>query len=184
MKLLVVSEGVNELGREPEGGALPILVRRLAGTDVTIACEEVRSPKVHIHSGKGSRLFKRLLAWIRRAGSEGFDGLVLVIDRDGDQDRDKELNRAKDDQRLTRHDVEAQPGQHRLVLEALVELLHADEGLCRPVLHDSPSITVCIIRNSLARKKLLMKIASDAATTVFVVACPTPVAPPLVLRPL
>jgi len=45
--------------------------------------------------GKSANYEKRLLLWLRYAEREGFNGLVLVVDEDGEADRRKGINKAQ-----------------------------------------------------------------------------------------
>ncbi len=90
MRILVVSEGPNELG-----GALAALVERLSSATHEFDHEKVSSSAIHVHAGKGPRLVKRAIQWMLKARKDGYDGLVLVIDHDGDDDRIGHLNQAQ-----------------------------------------------------------------------------------------
>jgi len=81
---------------------------------------------------------------------------------------------AEDDERLPGEHVEREPTQHVLRRERLVERAAAD--VRRPLAHES--------RKSFVRKKSEMRTVTDAATTVCVVARPTPSAPPVTVSPL
>lgn len=84
MRLLIVSEGPHELH-----GALPRLVERLLESDIAFETAEVRSRKVrrNLRPGQGAEYEKRLIAWIVEAHDRGFDGLIVVVDEDGKQER-------------------------------------------------------------------------------------------------
>lgn len=98
MRILLVSEGKHELGGVERRGALIALVSRLIAVPVSIDARDVRSPTVRIHArkGKGDGMWKRAVAWLRAAEHESFDALVLVIDRDDEQERIKQIDRAQD----------------------------------------------------------------------------------------
>src|SRR5206468_7164730 len=80
---------------------------------------------------------------------------------------------AEHDQGLARAHVERHPPQDGLVAEALLEAAAADVDLCRHV----------AIMKSLVRKKSDTSTVIEAATTVRVVARPTPSAPPVTASP-
>src|SRR5262249_5092708 len=80
---------------------------------------------------------------------------------------------AEDDECLASQDVERKPAQHRFRAEGLLEAPAAD------VRHGAH-----VSRKSLVRKKSETRMVIDAATTVCVVARPTPSAPPVTRRPL
>jgi len=98
-RVLLVAEGASELGAAPSEhrGALTALVARLLDRELEVECERASSPKVQIHRGHGAAFTKRALAWIRHAQREGFDALVLLIDHDGDGERQKQLDVAQRD---------------------------------------------------------------------------------------
>ncbi len=102
MKVLVVSEGPHELGDDQLEGALVILSARLMNGSATFDREKVSSPRVRVHAqpGKGGRYEKRVLGWIRLAQREGYNAIILVIDQDGDRERERQFDRAQDDSRL------------------------------------------------------------------------------------
>src|SRR5439155_2801239 len=79
---------------------------------------------------------------------------------------------AEHDERLARQHVEREPAQHGLRAEGLLEAAAADVGRCA---HER--------RKSLVRKKSEMRTVIEAATTVRVVARPTPSAPPVTWSP-
>src|ERR1043165_1072892 len=93
---------------------------------------------------------------------------------------------AEDDEDFAAEDGEARAAQHLLRAIGLVDVVKLDEGLARytaafdrrDVGHQNTR------RNSLVRKKSMIKTVIAPVTTVFVVARPTPSAPPLVRRPL
>ena len=89
MKILVVSEGKDELGTDVDSSALVALVRRELGDEPKISLEPVSNQKFGIHKppGKAAAYEKRALACLRFAEREGFDALILVIDEDGQQER-------------------------------------------------------------------------------------------------
>ncbi len=103
MRILIVSEGVHELGDDCLDGALVTLSRRLLGQNVIVNRERVRSPRVrvHIQPGRGDGYEKRALGWIRLAEREEYDALILVIDQDGNEERKQQFDRAQDDLRLS-----------------------------------------------------------------------------------
>lgn len=102
MKILVVSEGKHELGDAEHEGALVVLVRRTLGKPAEFVAERISDPKVRVHwrRGEGQGFVKRALAWIRFAERHDFDALVLVIDQDGYEEREREIATAQSDDRL------------------------------------------------------------------------------------
>src|SRR6185503_1262448 len=79
---------------------------------------------------------------------------------------------AEQHERLARQHVERHATQHRLRAERLLHAVAPDEGRRH------------VRRNSFVRKKSATRIVMDAATTVAVVARPTPSAPPVTRSPL
>ena len=100
MKVLIVSEGEHELGDDSLDGALLTLSSRLLNfnENVSFEREKVSSPKVRQHAqpGRGGRYKKRALGWIRLAEREGYDAIILVIDQDGDEEREQQFDQAQD----------------------------------------------------------------------------------------
>jgi hypothetical protein len=96
LRVLLVSEGAGELG-----GALETLIRRLLpDVELEVETDRVASRQVRIHmTGRG--YLSRARAWLRNAEIRGFDALILVIDRDEDSSRVKQINEAQDDAKLT-----------------------------------------------------------------------------------
>lgn len=96
MRVLIVSEGENELGKAEFAGALEGFLRRLRG-DIHV-CESitVRHPDLGKLHGKGPRFLKRAVRAMEYAGKEGFDAVVMVIDDDGDRDRRTQFTQAQD----------------------------------------------------------------------------------------
>lgn len=91
-RVLLVAEGPSELD-----GALAAFVRRLLDREIDFERQKVSSPIVRIHAGKGAGYTKRALAWIRFAEKNAFDALVLIVDQDGDADRQQQLDAAQGD---------------------------------------------------------------------------------------
>ena len=90
------------MGDDNLEGALVVLSRRLLGENVSVSRERVKNPRVRVHlqPGKGDGYEKRALGWIRLAEREGYDALILVIDQDGQREREQQFDRAQDDRRL------------------------------------------------------------------------------------
>ena len=103
MRILIVSEGVHELGDNSLDGALVMLASRLLDGNVSFERKKVSSSEVrqHTQQGKDGRYEKRALGWIRLAEREGYDAIILVIDQDGDEERKRQFDRAQDDLRLS-----------------------------------------------------------------------------------
>jgi hypothetical protein len=96
MRVLLVSEGIHE-----EAGALEALVRRVASKISSCTCARVSDPRVRAHHGKGQGYKKRALRWMLQARDEGYDSLILVIDRDRYPERVEELNEAQQEHVVT-----------------------------------------------------------------------------------
>jgi hypothetical protein len=90
MKILLVSEGKHEIGADAESSALAGLVCRIIGDNHEFTLEPVSNRKFKIHKprGKSADYEKRALACVRYAEREGFEALILVVDEDGDIDRE------------------------------------------------------------------------------------------------
>jgi Domain of unknown function (DUF4276) len=92
MKILIVSEGIHELE-----GALANLVERLTGGSHTFDTrffKDIPTAKLH---GKGPRLRKRAVQWMRQAEDESFDAIVVIIDEDGKKDRCDQFEQAQNE---------------------------------------------------------------------------------------
>lgn len=77
MKVLLVYEGIHE-----GGGALKALVESIL--ERTIDTEEARASELPrlIQPGKGGKLFKKAIAWVREAQKRRVDGVVFLTDYD------------------------------------------------------------------------------------------------------
>lgn len=96
MKVLLVAEGRHELGDGEQPGALDTLVRRLTDRDdLKIERRKVSAPSLHLHPGTGHGYTRRAKGWLSIAAREGFDALVLVIDRDDQADRITQIDKAQ-----------------------------------------------------------------------------------------
>ena len=107
MRILVLSEGRHESGNWIGGGvftcdgavpALPRLVHRLLQRDdISFSCERLHD--VRAQRGKGNRWGRKVKAAIRHASAQGFDAAIVVVDRDGchDADRQVPMRLAKDE---------------------------------------------------------------------------------------
>jgi hypothetical protein len=93
MKVLLVGEGKHEAG-----GALEALVRRLSKHQaMRLEFKKISDPELHVHHGKGHGVFKRSLAWMRRAQRDGYAAIVILIDHDGYDDRILATDQAQND---------------------------------------------------------------------------------------
>ena len=120
MRILVISEGNNELGishgkrelslvgEDAASGALIRLVERVLSPrhppkSVNIEWRDIRkmgsiTPK---DWGTGGADYQRkAMSWIRKAQNEQFDAIVIVVDQDDAPDRRKGLDAAQADNRL------------------------------------------------------------------------------------
>lgn len=86
MKILLVSEGKHEWT-----GSLETLVRRLSPHELEIDHDKVSQQGVHAHHGKGRGYYKRAVRWLLEARKRGYEGIVLIIDEDGQAQRVKEI---------------------------------------------------------------------------------------------
>ncbi len=103
MRVLVVSEGQHELGRDDVSGALVTLVKRLLGDEVNAEWRNVRdsSFRAHIIKGKGHGMMKRALACLRAAQRDGFDAVALVVDQDDEKERVQAINAAQNEMTIS-----------------------------------------------------------------------------------
>jgi hypothetical protein len=90
MRALLVSEGKHD-----GGGALQALVSRTADGFSQFDWRKISDPCIHVRRGKGKGFFKRAVAWMREANKTGFDSLILVIDEDGDSQRNVQITEAQ-----------------------------------------------------------------------------------------
>ncbi len=107
MKVLIVSEGRSEhlsatsthvRADEEIAGALKTLVCRLGqqSDEWQIDEDKVSRRNVHAHHGKGKGYEKRCIRWMLDAEKRGYDAIVLLIDRDGNETRITEVNAAQE----------------------------------------------------------------------------------------
>ena len=103
MKVLVVSEGQHELGRENREdrlGALTTLVSRTAVKELICTAMRVSDPSFSHSHGAGGRLFERAYRCMLYAAEHEFDALVFLVDQDDDPSRRQHLDKAQDDVRI------------------------------------------------------------------------------------
>ena len=104
MKVLLVSEGAHELGDQDTEGALRGLVSRLLeGRELEFCQEKVSDNKKvrrHMEQGKGLPYAQRALGWVGFAREKGFEAVVLVIDRDRQEERQAGIDEAQMDARI------------------------------------------------------------------------------------
>ena len=55
----------------------------------------VKHPGLHVFHGKGGGFFKRSIGWMLTAKKRGFDALILLIDRDRETERVRQLDLAQ-----------------------------------------------------------------------------------------
>ncbi len=106
MKALLVSEGRHELSTsDAETSALQELMRRLAPRIESYDRRKVSDRRVRIHTTKGKfpNYGRRLEAWLRYAQLQGYDALIVVVDRDGDADRSAGVAYAQESTSFTIH---------------------------------------------------------------------------------
>ena len=107
MKVLIVAEGIHELGDSaaPErgdesdhAGALQTLVRRLLPGEIEFIKRAFRSREIQLTAmrGMGSKLSKRILLWFRYAERHECDAVIILIDEDDDPRRRPEMESAQD----------------------------------------------------------------------------------------
>lgn len=184
MKVLIVSEGFHELH-----GALPALVKRLVDSRVTLETRKVSDPcvRVHLRPGRNAKFKKRALAWLRFAERNGHDAIALVIDEDGDSQRQRDLDAAQDDEhwRLPRafgvairtfdawiladeqaltnvlgYQVDTQPSP---------ESIHEPKSACENLLERGPS--------SIPQREMYGRVAQSVNLDLLVERCPRGFAP-------
>jgi hypothetical protein len=95
MRVLVVGEGKHE------EAALRILVSRTNTKISDCDFDQISSPAVQTHRGKGEGFFKRAVAWVRAAQRRGYEALVLLIDEDGKSERRKQVDDAQAEMDVT-----------------------------------------------------------------------------------
>ena len=97
MKILLVSEGKHEFGDNAASSALAGLVSRMLGANHEFTLEPVSNRKFKTHKprGKSADYEKRALACVTYAEQMGFDALILVIDDDGDAERETGIANAQ-----------------------------------------------------------------------------------------
>ncbi|MFV0443704.1 MAG: hypothetical protein ACK5Q5_09050 [Planctomycetaceae bacterium] len=101
MKVLLASEGSNELDYDGDAGALAELVRPYLPIGTVIERIRIADPRLRRNVVKGKReghYFKRLQRLLWLAEREEFDGVVAVVDEDGVRDRREGVSKANADQ--------------------------------------------------------------------------------------
>ncbi len=96
MKVLLVSEGHHELGKDQETGALEFFVRGIYEGSLQCDLAKVSRKDIHAHHGKGRGYFKRAIRWMLEAKKKGYDALILVIDQDNQPDRIQQFTDAQE----------------------------------------------------------------------------------------
>lgn len=105
MKVLVVAEGIHEMGAcriddptDERRGALQSLLQQLNSAIVDVTCLPITSKALdlEIQPGKGGGLFKRGMAILRYARKHGYDAAVVLIDEDGDLDRHRSFTQSQE----------------------------------------------------------------------------------------
>lgn len=91
MRVLAVGEGIHERGDGEVDGALAVLLRRILPRISRVELRQPADPAIKVTAGRGDRLGKRALGWMRYAVNDGYDALVFLIDADGDPARAKSL---------------------------------------------------------------------------------------------
>jgi len=71
-------------------------VRRLVKFPLKIERDRVANPDLRAFHGKGQGFFKRAVRWTLAAEKRGFDALIFIIDRDGEPERVRQIDRAQD----------------------------------------------------------------------------------------
>jgi len=89
MRVLIVGDGPHE------EAALPILVRQINARIGATEFDRFKNIPRPVH-GRGNRILKRALGWFFQAAKRGFDGIVLLIDEDGDHDRRRAIDEAQE----------------------------------------------------------------------------------------
>lgn len=88
-KILLVAEGEHE-----HGGALQQLVSRVLGGNHEFKASRLADSPVRVH-GKGRGYEKKAIRWLMEAQKRGYDALILLVDRDGNRDRESEIKSAQ-----------------------------------------------------------------------------------------
>ncbi len=88
-KILLVAEGKHE-----HGGALQQLVSRVLGGNHEFKADRLANSPIRVH-GKGRGYKKKAISWLKEAQNRGYDALVLLVDRDGNMDRELEIESAQ-----------------------------------------------------------------------------------------
>ncbi len=190
MRILVISEGNNELGRtgkDAVSGALIQLVKRvltplLPLEKFQIEQRDNRSFGVVTKKdwGTGGADYQRkAMSWIRKAQNEQFDAIVIVVDQDDASDRRKGLDAAQADNRLLL------PRAIGLAVKSFDAWMLADERAISnaigrtvqrqkaPEDHNSPKNTMLgIVADSRAMTDAYAKIADLANIETLCTRCP------------
>ena len=97
MRLLIVSEGPHERGKDEQRSALQTLVTRIRGADLQrVEHEKLSKRSIHAIHGKGRGYYKKAVRWLLHAErSRRYDAVVLLVDQDGKPERLAEINDAQ-----------------------------------------------------------------------------------------
>ncbi len=90
MRVLVVVEGKHE-----HEGAVGTLIQRLRTDLVDLKFDRLANSDIHIHHGKGRGYFKKAIRWMLDAQEDGFDAIILLVDRDRVAERVVEIAEAQ-----------------------------------------------------------------------------------------
>ena len=184
MKVLLVSEGHHEMGKDQETGALEFFVRGIYEGSLQCDLAKVSRKDIHAHHGKGRGYFKRAIRWMLEAKKNGYDALILVIDQDNQPDRIKQFTEAqKTDNILFRRAL-------GVAIRTFDAWILADERALSQILNDTISAQSrpeevrdakerCaeLLTNSMAQNEFYAAVAAKARIDTLEKQCPKGFAP-------
>jgi len=96
-RIQFVGEGVTDIGGERHTGVVPRLTEKVLTQRLErpVAFEAERVPLPRFHRSRGYET--KVACAIREANRQGFDGIAIVVDRDGDTERIKRLKKGVED---------------------------------------------------------------------------------------
>ena len=123
MRVLVVVEGKHEAN-----GAARALIQQIRSDLTDLSFHRLANAPVHVH-GKGRGYFKKAVSWMRQAHRDGYDAIILLVDRDRMAARSAEITAAQDD-----HAICNIPRALGVPIEAFDAWMLADEQALSKVL--------------------------------------------------
>ena len=91
MRVLIVGEGKHECS-----GALQTIVERVLGAGHVYEHDLLHKGTIHAFHGTGQGYLKKAIRWMLEAQRRGYDAIVLLVDRDNDDERTTQMAQAQE----------------------------------------------------------------------------------------